>query len=229
MNEDLNTDPRFKIVPVSEKYAVNDDGDGNDKRSAAFTRLLGVRDAAAPCREATADEMEVVAIALYSYFVKRYLEGADTGFWERWHEENDFPRHEFQSHSTRGADDGVFHGFDFDEYATENLMNGLDGVNAIIVLPRCTSGPRRQNFSVYHGSMRQESYAGGLRAGHVAAAAALLSPGVRHVRIGLLAAKRNGDFGTRGIRAVVASPSAHRLDVGRRNSPSVVTSCPRRA
>ena len=108
LNEDLNKDRRFKIVPVSEKYAVNDDGDGNDDRSATFARLLGVRDAAAPCREATADEMEVVAIALCSYFVKRYLEGTDTGFWERWHEENDFPRHAFQSHSTRGADDSSF-------------------------------------------------------------------------------------------------------------------------
>ena len=48
------------------------------------------------------------------------------------------------------------------------------------------------------------------------------------MNICLLAAKRNGDFGTRGAAgAVVASPSAHRLDVGRRSSPSVVSSCPR--
>ena len=59
--------------------------------------------------------------------------------------------------------------------------------------------------------------------------APLLSPGVRHARIGLLAAKRNGDFGTRGFGAVVASLSIHRLDVGWRSSPSVVISCPRRA
>ena len=90
--ENLNKDRRFKMVPVSEKWAVDDDGDGNDERSKMFAYLLGVRDEAAPGREATADEMEAVAIALYSYFVKKYLEGADTGLWVRWHEENDFPR-----------------------------------------------------------------------------------------------------------------------------------------
>jgi len=79
LNEDLKKDRRFKIVPVSERWAVDDDGDGNDERSEMFAYLMGVRDEADPGREATAGEMEAVAIALYSYFVKKYLEGVEDG------------------------------------------------------------------------------------------------------------------------------------------------------
>ena len=71
--ENMNKDRRFKMVPVLEKWAVNDDGDGNDERSKAFAYLLGVREEAAPGLEATADEMKAVSIALYSYFAKKYL------------------------------------------------------------------------------------------------------------------------------------------------------------
>ena len=67
------------------------------------------------------------------------------------------------------------------------------------------------------------------RAWHVAAAAALLSREFDMPGLAYSQPSGNGDFGTRGIGTVVASPSVHRLDVGRRSSPPVVTSCPRRA
>ena len=122
---------------------MNDGGDGNDERSKTLSNLLGVRDEAAPCREATAGEMEVVAIALYSYFVTKYLEGDDTGLWERWHEENGFPRHEFQSHSSR-TNNGVFGGFDFNERADQNLENGFEGVKAVALV-----GPRKKKTMIW--------------------------------------------------------------------------------
>ena len=146
LNENLNKDRRFKIVPVSERWAVDDDGDGNDKRSEMFAYLMGVRDEADPGREATAGEMEAVAIALYSYFVKQYLEGVENGHWKRWNEENDFPRRErdeFESHSTRN-NPGVFDGFDFNVWAAENLENGFEGVKAVALV-----GPRKKKTMIW--------------------------------------------------------------------------------
>ena len=56
------------------------------------------------------------------------------GFYTNWSEESAFPHDDenvFQPHSTRGDDDGVFDGFDFNAWTTDNLVNGLDGVKAI--------------------------------------------------------------------------------------------------
>ena len=127
--EDLNIDRRFKIIGVSDKNAMNADGDGNDERSATFARLLGVRDGSS--REATDDEIKEVAKHTYLYFVNGYEEKFAAGFWKRWNEENDFPRCPFQSHSKRGDDDGVFDGFGVNAWAAECLINGFNGINAV--------------------------------------------------------------------------------------------------
>ena len=126
---------------------MDDDGDGNDERSEMFAYLMGVRDKADPGREATAGEMEAVAIALYSYFVKKYLEGVGTGIWERWHEENDFPRHKYEDHSSR--DNGsVFDGFDFNEWADQEHVNGVEGTKAVEVCPGLVKKKKMWNVSL---------------------------------------------------------------------------------
>ena len=77
--------------------------------------------------------MTEVAKHLYFFLVKRYHEGLKSGKWEKWHEERDFPRHEFEDHSSRD-DDGVFDGFDFAKWAEQELNGGLEGVKAVEVV-----------------------------------------------------------------------------------------------
>ena len=88
--------------------------------------------------------MTEVAKHLYFFLVKRYHEGLKSGKWEKWHEERDFPRHEFEDHSSR--DDGVYDGFDFPKWAAENLVNGLEGTKAVEV----TSGPIQKKTMMYY-------------------------------------------------------------------------------
>ena len=95
-----------------------------------FARLLGVRDGSS--RDATTAEMTEVAKHLYFFLVKRYHEGLKSGKWEKWHEERDFPRHEFEDHSSR--DDGVFDGFDFTKWAELKLVSGVEGTKAVEVV-----------------------------------------------------------------------------------------------
>ena len=104
--------------------------------------MLGVRDGSG--RDATTAEMTEVAKHLYFFLVKRYHEGLKSGKWEKWHEERDFPRHEFEDHSSR-ADAGVFDGFDFPKWAAENLVNGLEGTKAVEVCP----GPAKKKVMTW--------------------------------------------------------------------------------
>jgi len=107
-----------------------------------FARFLGVRDGSG--RDATTAEMTEVAKHLYFFLVKRYHEGLKSGKWEKWHEERDFPRHEFESHTTRDVD-GIFDGFDFPKWAAENLVNGLEGTKAVEVCP----GPAKKKVMTW--------------------------------------------------------------------------------
>ena len=93
--------------------------------------MLGVRDGSG--RGATKAEMPDVSEHLYFYLVKNYLEGLKSGKWDKWDEETDFPRHEFQSGSSRD-NAGVFDGFDFNEFSDQNLINGFEGAKAAEVL-----------------------------------------------------------------------------------------------
>ena len=107
-----------------------------------FARFLGVRDGSG--RDATTAEMTEVAKHLYFFLVKRYHEGLKSGKWEKWHEERDFPRHEFQDHSSRD-NDGVFDGFDFPKWAEQELVNGLEGTKAVEVCP----GPAKKKVMTW--------------------------------------------------------------------------------
>ena len=74
---------------------------------------------------------------LYFYFCNKYEEAEKAGHWKTWDEESAFPHAEYafesvESHTTRGVD-GVFDEFDFNGWATDNLLNGLVGVTAIEV------------------------------------------------------------------------------------------------
>ena len=124
----------MKAMTVSDKYAMNSDGDGSKDRRLVFSHLMGVRDGSG--RDATKAEMLDVAKHLYFYLVKKYFEGLDSGKWDNWDEEADFPRrpsHEFQDHSSRD-NAGVFDGFDFNEFADSNLIDGFVGVKAVEVI-----------------------------------------------------------------------------------------------
>jgi hypothetical protein len=130
----MEKDRGFKEMTVSDKYAMNSDGDGSEERRMAFSKLMGVRDGSG--RDATKAEMLDVSKHLYFYLVKQYFEGLKDGKWDKWDEEADFPRRpspEFQDHSSRD-DAGVFDGFDFPKWADQNLINGFEGVKAVEVL-----------------------------------------------------------------------------------------------
>ena len=111
-----------------------------------FAKLLGVRDGSS--RDATTAEMTEVAKHLYFVLVKRYHEGLKSGKWEKWHEERDFPRHEFESHTTRDVD-GIFDGFDFPKWAAENLVNGLEGTKAVEVC----QGPTKKKTMIWEAPL----------------------------------------------------------------------------
>ena len=92
-----------------------------------------------------------VAKHLYFYFVKKYFEGLENGTWDKWDEEADFPRRpgpEFQDHSSRD-DAGVFDGFDFNEFADQNLVNGLEGTKAVEVC----AGPVKKKTMIWEASL----------------------------------------------------------------------------
>ena len=129
--EDMKVDRSLKEISASGKHAMNREGDGSKERKVVLSHMLGVRDGSG--RNATKAEMLDVSKHLYFYLVKNYLEGLKSGKWDTWDEETDFPRHEFQDHSSRD-DDGVFDGYDFNVYVTEKLLNGLDGVKAAEVI-----------------------------------------------------------------------------------------------
>ena len=92
--------------------------------------------------------MTEVAKHLYFFLVKRYHEGLKDGKWKKWHEERDFPRHEFQDHSSRD-DDGVFDGFDFPKWAEEELVNGLEGTKAVEVC----QGPTQKKMMIWEAPL----------------------------------------------------------------------------
>ena len=119
------------MFAVSDEYACDADGRDVECRK-VFGCVCGVRDGTA--RKATEDEQTAVAMNLYFYFCNVYEEGETAGHWKTWDEESAFPHEEyaFESHTTRDAD-GVFDGFDFNGWAADNLLNGLDGVTAIRV------------------------------------------------------------------------------------------------
>jgi len=108
--------------------------------------LLGVRDGSG--RDATTAEMTEVAKHLYFFLVKRYHEGLKSGKWEKWHEERDFPRHEFEDHSSRD-DDGVFDGYDFAKWAEQELVNGLEGTKAVEVC----QGPTKKKTMIWEAPL----------------------------------------------------------------------------
>jgi len=129
----MEVDRGFKEMAVSDKYAMNSDGDGSEERRMVFSKLMGVRDGSG--RDATKAEMLDVSKHLYFYLVKQYFEGLKDGKWDKFDEEADFPRRpspEFQDHSSR--DDGVFDGFDFAKWAEQELNGGLEGVKAVEVV-----------------------------------------------------------------------------------------------
>ena len=92
--------------------------------------------------------MTEVAKHLYFFLVKRYHEGLKSGKWEKWHEERDFPRHEFEDHSSRD-DDGVFDGFDFAKWAEQELVNGLEGTKAVEVC----QGPTKKKTMIWEAPL----------------------------------------------------------------------------
>ena len=141
----MEKDRGFKEMTVSDKYAMNSDGDGSEERRMAFSKLMGVRDGSG--RDATKAEMLDVSKHLYFYLVKQYFEGLKDGKWDKFDEEADFPRRpnpEFQDHSSRD-DAGVFDGFDFPKWAAENLVNGLEGTKAVEVCP----GPAKKKVMTW--------------------------------------------------------------------------------
>ena len=130
----MKVDRSLKPIPASGKHAMNSDGDGSKERKMVLSHMLGVRDGSG--RNATKAEMLDVSKHLYFYLVKEYFEGLKDGKWDKWDEEADFPRRpspEFQDHSSRD-NAGVFDGFDFNEFADQNLINGFEGVKAVEVL-----------------------------------------------------------------------------------------------
>ena len=92
--------------------------------------------------------MTEVAKHLYFFLVKRYHEGLKSGKWEKWHEERDFPRHEFEDHSSRD-DDGVFDGYDFAKWAEQELVNGLEGTKAVEVC----QGPTKKKTMIWEAPL----------------------------------------------------------------------------
>jgi hypothetical protein len=124
-------DRSFAPFAVSGVYAMDENGNTTAEHMRAFSRLLGVRDGTD--REATNQEITEVSKHLYFYFVNEYNKGIRTGKWDKWSEEKSRPKNTFQSQSTRD-DDGVFDGFDFNEFADQNLINGFEGVKAVEVL-----------------------------------------------------------------------------------------------
>ena len=141
----MEKDRGNKEMTVSDKYAVNGDGDGSAERRMVFSKLMGVRDGSG--RDATPAEMLDVSKNLYFYLVKQYFEGLKDGKWDKFDEEAGFPRRqspEFQDHSSRD-DAGVFDGFDFPKWAAENLVNGLEGTKAVEVCP----GPAKKKVMTW--------------------------------------------------------------------------------
>ena len=124
-------DRRFAPFAVSGVYAMDENGNATAEHMYAFSRLLGVRDGTD--RNATNQEITEVSKHLYFYFVNEYNKGIRTGKWDKWSEEKSRPENTFQSPSTRD-NAGVFDGFDFNEFADQNLINGLEGVKAVEVL-----------------------------------------------------------------------------------------------
>ena len=143
--EDLNKYRNFKVLEVSSEYACDDDGRDVESRK-VFARVLGVRDGTA--RKATEDEQTAVAMNLYFYFCNVYEEAEKAGHWKTWDEESAFPHEEyaFESHTTRDVD-GVFDGFDVNVWATDYLLNGLEGTKAVEV----TSGPIQKKTMMWDG------------------------------------------------------------------------------
>jgi len=145
----MEKDRGFKEMTVSDKYAMNSDGDGSEERRMVFSKLMGVRDGSG--RDATKAEMLDVSKHLYFYLVKQYFEGLKDGKWDKFDEEADFPRRpspEFQDHSSRD-DAGVFDGFDFPKWAEQELVNGLEGTKAVEVCP----GPAKKKVMTWNASL----------------------------------------------------------------------------
>ena len=132
------------MLPVKDKYACDEDGRDDESRK-VFARLLGVRDGTP--RKATQVEICEVSKHLFFYFTKQYEEGIASGFWDSYDEETAFPHEEyaFESHTTRDVD-GIFGGFDFNVWAVDNLVNGIDGTKAVEV----TSGPIQKKTMMYY-------------------------------------------------------------------------------
>ena len=125
---------------------MDENGNTTAEHMHAFSRLLGVRDGTD--RNATNEEITEVSKHLYFYFVNEYNKGIRTGKWDHWSEEKSRPKNTFQSQSTRD-DDGVFDGFDFNEFADQNLINGLEGTKAAEVCP----GPVKKKTMIWEASL----------------------------------------------------------------------------
>jgi hypothetical protein len=78
----------------------------------------------------------------------RFHEGLKSGKGADWDEETYFPRHEFQSRSSRD-NDGVFDGFDFPKWAELYLINGLEGTKAVEVCP----GPVKKKMMMWEAHL----------------------------------------------------------------------------
>ena len=128
-------DRSLKPTGASGKHAMDSGGGGSKELKMVLSQMLGVRDG--PGRNATKAEMLDVSKHLYIYLVKNYLEGDAKGKWGKWDEETHFPRHEFQSNSSRD-NAGVFDGFDVNEFADQYLINGRNkhlSTKCLAILP----------------------------------------------------------------------------------------------
>ena len=90
---------------------------------------------------------------LYFYFCNVYEEAEKAGHWKTWDEESAFPHEEYAfesagSHTTRGVD-GVFDGFDFNGWAEQELVNGLEGTKAVEVC----AGPVKKKTMIWEASL----------------------------------------------------------------------------
>ena len=138
------------MLKVSSYYACDVDGRDVESRK-VFGRVCGVRDGTA--RKATEDEQTAVAMNLYFYFCNVYEKAEKDGHWKIWDEESAFPHEEyafesFESHTTRDVD-GVFDGFDFNGWAEQELVNGLEGTKAVEVC----AGPVKKKTMIWEASL----------------------------------------------------------------------------
>ena len=177
----MEKDRGFKEIAASGKYAMNSDGDSTPERKMVVSHMLGVRDGSG--RDATKAEVLDVSKQLCFCLVKKYFEGLESGKWDKWDEEADFPRPEFKSGSSRD-NAGVFDGFDFNEFADQNLINGLEGTKAVEVCP----GPVKKKTMIWEASLCGSGLENSTKEaiiGHVDAQGATNAPARKNKKVGI--------------------------------------------